>query len=129
MTGSFRAILVGSCVIAAGPALAETPLVEFAFPSESLIVAQGTPLVVAIASSETGNTRRVNFQLPAPLVGEFGRLTGAHIDQTVGLIVCGDELNRPVIRARINSPNLAITGLGQDQASSVASTFVRGRCE
>ena len=129
MTGSFRAITLAAGVLAAGPALAETPLVEFAFSTQSLTIAQGTPLVVAIASSETGQTRRINFRLPDALVGTFGRLTGEHVDEPMGLIVCGRELNRPIIRGRIDSPNLAITGLGEDDAESVASTFARGRCE
>jgi preprotein translocase subunit SecD len=118
-----------SLLIFTTPALADDPLLTFAFKDEKLELDASGISDASVPSSQQSSEPVVYFRLSKTAARAFGELTSRYVNEPMDIIVCGRLISSPIIRDPIFQGVAQISGTFTiEEARALATMLKEGRC-
>jgi preprotein translocase subunit SecD len=121
------AIILSACTapLSSSEASAQAAL-QLVSEGETLNIAKVADAVVSTNAPE--GRPIVTIGLSVQDAAAFSAFTGQHVNKTMTVFACGEEVMHSVIQAPVESGTAVLTGMSADKASALAAQLRTGIC-
>lgn len=95
-------------------------------PNDVFIVGAGGGITKAAASHDASNRPAISFELDDAGAARFAQLTSEHLNKALAIIVRGEAVSAPIIRAKMSARGIIVGQFSQAYAQDVAGALLAG---